>query len=151
MFESVQVHEDQDRAGYAIGDLQWLQLQFRPRHALTRADSRTSNEEDPAASGGGTTSLASRFAGSGLTHVISETDKLRRVGARRQRYLEWRGNEGVVDLLLRLRSEETIFAYIRTVESKGVSYWYRRTGRDYKENWLLQYTPVRRYHEGIGD
>src|SRR5579883_2357596 len=125
---------DQDHADYALGDLQWLQVQCRLRVALPRGAPRRMSlpEISPTCADEDQISLAARFGGSGLTTVITVAEKLRRVRVRRERYLEARNSQDLVDFLLRLRSTEAIFAQIRLGESKGRSYWVRKTENDYK-------------------
>lgn len=142
----------QERAGYTTGDLGWLEHQFRPRHVMSVANAQVkarmhSSSSDPDCND---RPLAALFAGKGLTQVVSDADKLRRVRDRREKYLESRNKEDILDLLLRLRSTEHTFAHIRLAESNGLSYWFRQTKEDYKENWFLQSSPIRRYFDETG-
>lgn len=144
------IHEPE---GYTSGDLSWLEHQFRPRHAISAASAQVSSRTDYSASDAqiNVCSLAALFAGNGLTQVVPDAEKLRRVRARREIYLASRNQEDVLDLLLRLRSKGSTFSHIRLVESKGLSYWYRESEEDYKENWFLHSSPMRRYYDKLGE
>lgn len=123
VLSSVEKNSEQEQAGYTVEDLEWLQLQFRLRHAIVSANPPPAKCQIDAGSETETSgsTLAHLFGGVALTNVISDAEKLRRARARRQRYLEVRVLANPVDLLLRLRSNEAIFAHTRQVESKGLS------------------------------
>ncbi len=140
-----------ENEGYTLAALEWLQLQYRLRHAVASANcvALVSAEKDDVPQEDSSPTLAARFGGKGLTKVISDAEKLKRVRDRRERYLSGRSAETFVDFLLRLRTNELLFVHVRQVESKGLSYWYRRTEDDYRENWFLRNSTVRRYYEEV--
>jgi hypothetical protein len=142
--DSVHLDREDKNADDVLRDLSWLELQYRLRHALARAKIQPTERQDLVESDGECekSSLSSRFGGAGLTNVVTDVEKLRRVNSRRQRYLEGRDNSETLDLLVRLRSSESTFAHIRAEELQSVSHWFPPAESDNDHKWASKFSLV---------